>query len=195
MSIIETICQRLAWAFPDEKKRSIKAATIIINVERLVPASYVYPLPPPSTSEERLEFISFILKKETNIDYSCNEILVAHNILMGNNCIQEQLDFSFTIDRIEYYLNEFKNLQPQSAFAKNFTSLFLFPHRTICSRCHEKLKITFQASANVIYCSKIEPCLIYKADCHDCRRSYRVSSIYSMNQKTTIVTLESQKRG
>jgi hypothetical protein len=56
MSIIETISQRLLWAFPDESKRSFKAAGIIVNVGRLVPASYVYPLPPPSTSEERLYF-------------------------------------------------------------------------------------------------------------------------------------------
>ncbi|CAF1005483.1 unnamed protein product [Didymodactylos carnosus] len=58
MSIIDTISQRLLWAFADETKRSFKAAAIIVNVGRLVPASYVYPLPPPGTSEESINVIT-----------------------------------------------------------------------------------------------------------------------------------------
>jgi hypothetical protein len=193
MSIIENISQRLLWAFPDETKRSFKAAAIIANIGRLVPASYVYPLPPPSTSEERLDFICFVLKKETNIDYTCNEVLAAHNIIMGNHDTQEQLHFDCGIDKIQYYLNEYKHLQPQSGFASTFTPLLLFPHRTTCSLCNEQLKLIFQGCANIIYCTKIQPCLLYKADCHKCRRSYRISSIYSIDRRETIVTFESQK--
>ncbi|CAF3923072.1 unnamed protein product [Rotaria sp. Silwood1] len=193
MSTIETISQRLTLAFPDENKRSFKAATIIVNVGRLIPASYVYPLPPPSTSEERLHFICFILKKETGIHYSSNDVLTAHNILMGNQAVQDQLNFDCGIDKIQHYLNEYKNLQPQSAFARNFTPVLLLPHRTICSLCNAQLKIIFQSCAQVIYCTKIQPCLLYKADCHQCRRSYRVSSIYLIDQKQTLVTAESQK--
>jgi hypothetical protein len=193
MSIIETISQRLLWAFPDESKRSFKAAGIIVNVGRLVPASYVYPLPPPSTSEERLDFICFILKRETGIDYTCNEVLAAHNILMGNHDTQEQLNFVCGIEKIQQYLNEYKHLQPQSGFARNFTPLLLFSHRTICSLCNVQLKIIFQGYANIIYCTKIQPCLLYKTDCYQCRRSYRISSVYSIDRKETIVTCESQK--
>ncbi|CAF1449401.1 unnamed protein product [Rotaria sordida] len=193
MSTIETISQRLVLAFPDESKRSFKAATIIVNVGRLVPASYVYPLPPQSTSEERLHFICFILKKETGIHYTSNDVLTAHNILMGNQAIQDQLNFDCGIDKIQHYLNEYKNLQPQSAFARNFTPVLLLPHRTICSLCNAQLKIIFQSCAQVIYCTKIQSCLLYKADCHQCRRSYRISSIYLIDQKQTLVTAESQK--
>jgi hypothetical protein len=60
MSIVETLCERLVWAFPNENKRSLKTGTIMVNVGCLMPPSYVLPLPPPSTSEERLEFISYI---------------------------------------------------------------------------------------------------------------------------------------
>jgi hypothetical protein len=193
MSTIEIISQRLLWAFPDVNKRSFKAAAIIVNVERLLPASYVYPLPPSATSEERLDFICFILKNETGIDYSCNEVLAAHNILMGNDDTQEQLNFDCGIDKIQHYLNEYKLIHPQSVFANNFVPLLLLPHRTICNLCNVQLNIIFQGYANVIYCTKIKPCLLYKADCHKCRRSYRISSIYSMDQKQTIMTYESQK--
>jgi hypothetical protein len=193
MSTIDIISQRVLLAFPDENKRSFKAAAIIVNVGRLIPGSYVYPLPPPSTSEERLDFICFILKKETGINYSCNEVLLAHNVLMGNNDTQEQLSFDCGIDKIQDYLKEYKNVQPHSEFVNKFSPLLLLPHRTVCSLCNAQLKIIFQGSADVIYCAKFQPCLLYKADCHQCRRSYRVSSIYSMDQKQTIVTFESQE--
>ncbi|CAF2103032.1 unnamed protein product [Rotaria magnacalcarata] len=193
MSTIETVSQRLSWAFPDEEKRSFKAAIIIVNVNRLIPASYIYPLPPPSTSEERLDFICFILKKETGLIYTRNEVLVAHNVLMGHRDTQEQLNFSCDIAKIQDHLNEYKSLQLQSAFAKTFSPIILFPHRTTCSLCDKQLKIIFQACAYIIYCTKIEPCLLYKADCHQCRRSYRISSIYATDRKETIVTSESQK--
>lgn len=87
MSISETIFQRLLLAFSDPNKQSLKAASIIVNMGRLVPPSYAYPLPPPSTSEERLHFVCFVLKQETGITYSTNEVLVAHNVLMGNQRI------------------------------------------------------------------------------------------------------------
>lgn len=193
MSLIENVSQRLIWAFPDGNRRSFKAATIIVSVERFIPASYVYPLPPPATSEERLDFICFILKKETGIDYSRNEVLIAHNVLMGDRHTQEQLDYDCGIDKIQHYANEYKHINPCSSFAGNFASLLLLPHRTICSLCNAQLKTIFQGYANVIYCTKLQPCLLYKADCHQCRRSYRVSSIYSIDQKQTIATTESQK--
>ncbi|CAF1169980.1 unnamed protein product [Adineta steineri] len=193
MSIIETIFQRLELAFPDKNKRTLKAASIIINIGRLIPASYVYPLPPPCTSEERLDFIRFILKKETDIDYSSNEVLIAHNILMGNENVQQQLNFDCSIEKIQHYLNEYKLLQPRSAFARNFTLLLLFPHRSICSLCNALLKIIFQSYGQVVYCTKVQPCLLYKADCHKCHRSYRLSSVYLIDQKQTLVTAESQQ--
>ena len=193
MSLIEKVSQQLIWAFPDANKRSFKAAAIIASVERFIPASYVYHLPPPATSEERLDFICFILKKETGIDYSCNEVLIAHHVLMGDHHTQKQLDFDCGIDKIEHYLNEYKRIYPRSAFAENFASLLLLPYRTVCSLCNTQLKTIFQGYANVIYCTKVQPCLLYKADCHQCRRSYRVSSIYSMDQKQKIATTESQK--
>lgn len=193
MSTIETISQRLLRAFPHINKRSIKAAIIIVNVERLLPASYVYPLPPPATSEQRLDFIRFILKNETGIDYSCDEILVAHNILLGNDNVKEELNFECGIDKIQHYLNEYKRTHSHSAFANNFVPLLLLPHRTSCNLCHMPLNTIFQGVANVIYCTKVQPCLLYKADCQKCRRSYRVSSIYSTDQKQTIMTHESQK--
>ena len=193
MSTVETISQRLLRAFPDISKRSLKAAILIVNVERLLPASYVHPLPPPATSEERLDFIRFILKNETGIDYSCNEVLVAHNILLGNDNIKEKLNFDCGIDQIEYYLNEYKRIHSHSAFAQKFVPLILLPHRTSCILCHMPLNTIFQGDANVIYCAKVQPCLLYKADCQKCRRSYRVSSIYSIDQKQTSMTYESQK--
>jgi hypothetical protein len=193
MSIFEPIFHRLVLAFPNENKRSIKAAAIILNIGRLMPPSYIYPLPPPSTSEERLELIRFILKKETGFDYTSNEILGAHNILMGNREIQEELNFDFAIDKLYHYLNEYKCLQPNSEFAKNFTPLLLLPHRTVCTQCNCHLKVSFQSCAKVVYCTKIQTCLLYKADCYQCRKSYRVSSIYSMDEKQTFVTMESQK--
>jgi len=193
MSTIEIIFQRLLLAFPDETKRSLKAASIIVNIGRLIPASYVYPLPPPSTSEERLDFICFILKKETGVSYSIKDVLTAHNILMGNYDTQEQLHFDCGNEKVRQYLDEYKRLQPESGFAKNFSPLLVFPHRTICSLCNTKLKIIFQSSGYVIYCTKIKTCLLYKADCQKCRRSYRTSSIYLMDQKQTLVTAESQK--
>ncbi|UJR24353.1 hypothetical protein I4U23_005730 [Adineta vaga] len=171
MSINETIYQRLELAFPEENKRTLKAATIIINVGHLILASYVYPLPPPCTNEERLDFICFILKKETGIDYSSNDVLIAHNILMGNENVQQELNFDCSIETIEHYLNQYKHSQPQSAFARNFTPLLLLLRRTIC----------------------IQSCLLYKTDCHPCRRSNRISSIYLIDQKKTLVTAKSQQ--
>ena len=135
-----------------------------------MPASYVYPLPPPSNSEERLDFICFILEKETGINYSCHEILFAHNILMGNNDIQEQLNLNFGRDKLQQHLSEYKRLQPASVFASSFSPLLLLPHRTICIECNAQLKNTFQTSASVIYCAKVQSCLLYKADCHGCRK-------------------------
>lgn len=193
MSISETIFQRLLLAFSDPNKQSLKAASIIVNMGRLVPPSYAYPLPPPSTSEERLHFVCFVLKQETGITYSTNEVLVAHNVLMGNQRIQEELNLELGIHKIQQYLNEYKQFQTQSAFANKFSPNLILPHRTTCNVCNAQLKVIFHISAHVIYCTKIQPALLYKADCYNCRRSYRVSSVYSIDQKQTIVTNESQK--
>ncbi|UJR29601.1 hypothetical protein I4U23_010817 [Adineta vaga] len=191
--LMNIISERLQLAFPDEAKRSFKAALIIINVGYLIPTSYIRPLPPPSASEERLDFICFVLKKETGIDYTCNELLIAHNILTGNHDTQVELTFDCNIEKMHHYLNEYKTLQPQSGFSKFFTPVSLLPYRTSCVMCYEQLKIIFHGAGNIIYCTKIQPCLLYKADCHRCHRSYRVSSIYLINRKETLVTLESQK--
>ncbi|CAF1467542.1 unnamed protein product [Adineta ricciae] len=192
MSIAEIVSQRVQQAFPDENKRTLKAATVIVNVGRLIPPSYVYPLPPLCTSEERLHFISFILKKETGIDYSVDEVLVAHNVLMGSENVQQQLNFDFNIGTIQHYLDEYKLEQPRSTFARSFSPLLLFPHRIVCNICDAQLKTIFQSYGQVVYCTKVQSCLLYKADCHVCRRSYRVSSVYLMDQKQTLVTAESQ---
>lgn len=192
MSTTEIILQRLSLAFADEGKRSLKAAALIINVGRLLPASHVYPLPPPSTSEERLDFIRFVLQKEVGIDYTCNEILAAHNILMGSDHTQEQLTFDCGIEKIQLHLTEYKRLRPQSGFARLFAPTLLLPHRTTCSVCSDQLKVIFQASATIVYCAKTQPCLLYKADCHRCRLSFRVSSAYLIDRKETLVTSESQ---
>ena len=138
MSVIEKISQRLSWAFSDETKQSLKATALIVNIGLLLPPSYVYPLPPTCTSEERLDFICFILKKETGIDYNRHEALVAHNILMGSHDTQEHLNLDCGIDKIEHYLNEFKRLRPQSNFAKYFSPTLLLPYRTVCSLCNKK---------------------------------------------------------
>ncbi|CAF1681973.1 unnamed protein product, partial [Adineta ricciae] len=79
MSIVEIVSQRVQQAFPDENKRTLKAATVIVNVGRLIPPSYVYPLPPLCT----------------------NEVLVAHNVLMGSENVQQQLNFDFNIGTIQ----------------------------------------------------------------------------------------------
>jgi hypothetical protein len=193
MSDIGQLFQRINLAFPEERKRSLKAAIILINIDQLMPASYVYPLPPPSTSEERLDFISFILKKETCLDYSRNEVLAAHNVLMGSNNVREELNSNIGIEKIRAYLAEYKDLQPKSVFAKMFNPLFLLPHRTICRGCQSLLKISLHSCAVAVFCTRIQPCLLYKADCFKCRFSFRVSSIYSMDRRSTIVTPESQK--
>jgi hypothetical protein len=190
---MHTIFQRLSLAFADEAKRSLKAAALIISAGRLLPASYVYPLPPPSTSEERLDFIRFILKKEIGIDYTCNEILAAYNILMGSDDIQEQLTFDFGIERIQLHLSEFKHLQPQSGFARFFVPTLLLPHRTTCTHCLDQLRVIFHRTASIIFCTKVQPCLLYKADCYRCRRSFRVSSVYLFDHKASVITSESQK--
>ena len=193
MSIINTLYERILLAFPDENKRSFKAAIIIVSAERLLPPSYICPLPPPSTREERLDFISYVLKKETGIDYSRDEVLTAHNILMGSDHIQQQLNFDCGIDKIKTYLNEYKQIQPESGFARNFKPILLFPHRTKCSLCNKQSKLIFQGAGCIMYCTTTQSCLIYKADCHECRRSYRVSSIYAMDRREIIVTSESQQ--
>lgn len=179
-------------AFPDPCKRSLKAAAVMINIEELVPPSFIYPLPPPSTSEERSDAISFILKKETGIEYSRNELLLAHNVLMGSDYVQEQLKSDLTIEKIRMYLNQYRHLEPQSAFARTFSSPFLLPFQTICRQCQASLKVIFHARAIILFCTRVQPCLIYKADCFKCRLSYRISSIYSTDKRSIIVTPESQ---
>ncbi|CAF1411906.1 unnamed protein product [Adineta ricciae] len=190
---MNVIFERLQLAFPNEAKRSFKAALIIINAAHLIPASYIRPLPPPCTSEERLDFICFVLNKETGIEYTCNEVLTAHNVLMGNHNTQVELTFDYNIEKMNQYLDEYKNLQPQSGFAKSFTLISLLPYRTTCTLCYEQLKTIFHGAGSIIYCTKIQPCLLYKADCHRCHRSYRVSSIYSIDRKETLITTDSQK--
>ena len=147
MSVINTLSERILLAFSDENKRSFKVATIIVSAERLLPPSYICPLPPPSTREERLDFISYVLKKETGIDYSRDEVLTAHNILIGSDHIQQQLNFDYGIDKIKTYLNE---IQPQSGFARNFKPILLFPHRTKCSLCNKQSKLIFQGIGCII---------------------------------------------
>ena len=80
----------------------------MINIEELTTVSYTYPSLPPNTSEERLDFISFVVQKETGIQYSRNELLVAHNVVMENNRVREELKWDLDIEKIRMYLNEYK---------------------------------------------------------------------------------------
>jgi hypothetical protein len=118
---------------------------------------------------------------------------MAHNILMGNDDVQEQLNSDCGIEKIQSYLDKYNQIQPQSAFAKNCTPILLLPYTTDCSLYNKHLRVIFQGIVYIIYCTKFQECLIYKADCHECRRSYRISSIYSMDRREIIVTSESQK--
>ncbi|CAF1231554.1 unnamed protein product [Adineta steineri] len=111
---------------------------------------------------------------------------------MGHHYTKEQFNIDLDIDTIQYYVNEYKKLQPQSMFGKRFSPLLLLPYQTMCSSCGTQLKTIFQSCANIIYCTKIQPCLLYKADCHQCQRSHRLSSIYLMDQKSTMVNTKSQ---
>lgn len=143
--------------------------------------------------KERNEFARQLIRQELQENYSFEEILRCRNIINANDI--SKMEMGVCID-LQAAINRFKLGHPTNPYIQDINVLSLLPYRTQCNNirngieCGDQLRIDFHMTALVVYPTTIQPCTLYSGDCKKCQRSYRISSIYCLNEKKFIVTPE-----
>ncbi|CAF3497480.1 unnamed protein product [Rotaria socialis] len=171
---------------------SFRAARLIVTFEQCMPACLV----PRKTSflmKERNEFARALIQQELGESYSSEQILHCRNIINANDI--SKIEMGVCID-LEDAINRFKLIHPTHPYIQDLNTLSLVPFRTQCNNfrdgieCGDQLRLDFHMTAFIIYPTSIRSCTMYSANCKKCQLSYRVSSIYCMNEQKIIVTPE-----
>lgn len=171
---------------------SFRAARLLVTFEHYMP-SFLKPKRALNLMKERNEFIRQLIQQELQENYSFEEILWCRNIINANDI--SKMEMGVSVD-LQAAIHRFKLAHPTHSYIQDINVLSLLPYRTRCSNirngteCGEQLRVDFHMTALVVYPTTIQPCTLYSGDCKKCQRSYRISSIYCLNEKKFIVTPE-----
>ncbi|CAF2139564.1 unnamed protein product [Rotaria magnacalcarata] len=171
---------------------SFKAARLLATFEQHMP-SYLVPKRTSHNMQERNEFARTLIQHELEESYTSEQILYWRNIINSNDI--SKLEMGNYID-LDGAINRFKFSYPDHFYIRVLNILSLVPFRTQCNNvrngieCGDQLRLDFYMTGFIINPTMIQPCTMYTADCKKCQRSYRVSSIYCMNEKKFVITSE-----
>lgn len=163
-----------------------------------------------ASTQNRIRFISGMLKLMLDEAYEEDVILWCHNALIADMKVRRQslhvffstclssLPYFYTLDEVSWRIDlagiiqQYKQLHPDDEEASRMNVVRLLPFQTVCN-CGKQLSVEFVTTAHVLYPDSIQPCSLYESTCKICSRTYRVSSIYLSAEKLSIVTPESLK--
>lgn len=165
---------------------SFKGMKTLIELERSFPL-----IGWDAKSSERLDYFTRVLNSACNSSFSKATVLAAHNALVIDNDVRNELLRPITIEKL---VTQYEATNSTSLNHNKRNILNIMPFTSSCPEadCQDKV-LCFNVSANgyVAFSSSMKSCSVYHGVCSNCQRIYGPTSIVDRRENRRIVTVES----